>query len=291
NNMNEIKSMIEKLERKTKSNKQLGVEGEDIFDDLVYQKYDNVEILDTSLERNNGDRILKFSDTKILFEIKNVSQSTLRARYKSYRKQILDDLILCKKRDDINIGILLSIDNTSFIGDQILNYEIIETENGKVCIIYCANIKNMPFLLYSCINLAISLSSFIVDLDNNDTEIVSILNTYLPMFNNMVESFKRDYRILEDLQRSNQENRCILQKFLDNITCLLNKNIKREMNETGILLREIFDIYKEVEDSERKISYSILQDECVKRNIPKHIIRSLGGIKKITSMYENFKKL
>lgn len=291
NQMNEIKEMFGKLERKNKSNYILGAEGENLFDELVLKEYEDVEIINTSKEKNNGDRILKINKVNILIEIKNVSQTTLYSHIQEYRRQIVNDLTISKKSDNINVGILVSIDDTKFVGEQLLNYEFINTENGKMCLIYCANVKEMPFLLYSSIKLAKMISCFLEDIDKDDTELVTILNMSIPIFNNMIKSLKKDHSVLEELQKSNKENRYIIQKFLDNISCLIDLDTKKELDKTELLLKDVFGMCKEIEDSEKKLTYPTLQKKCVEKGMPKHVLRALGGFKKIYSMYNDSKTL
>ena len=104
----------------------------------------------------------------------------------------------------------------------------------------------------------------------------------------MLLNLKKEYNLIESLQNSNKENQYNLKKFVENVFHLIDKdNIQtNNVDKNNLLLHDIIQICKDLLGKNMKLTSSILQDECVKKGMPNHTIRTLGGYKKILSLFK-----
>ena len=284
----EIKELIKNTNRTRKTARQLGAEGESLVDLIIGSHFADARVEDTSGQRNEGDRLVYFGETSILLEIKNVNQNTLSTKIQAYRDQIRNDLIIAKRRHNTNVGIMVSIDNVTYPEGKILDYEIMDSTEGKVCLMYCTNVESNPFLLVSTLRLARTMSSLLDDPESDETELLSKLRISLPLVNECLESLRRDTVYLENLQGSNKKTRQTLEKVISEVLSVVDIDMDFHMDKQEKLLKDVLRVYGNLKKtSEIKVTSAVLQAACVQEGLSRNVIRNLGGFKTIVEKYSS----
>lgn len=286
-NINEVKTLVESLKRSTKTNVQLGLEGEQIVDEILYKNYSDILINDTSTKKGDGDRIVTINNTSVILEIKNVKQSSLINNINKYKKQIIEDLTNSSKSNNINVGILVSIDDTEFNGSQYMTYEIVNTDRGQIGIICCSSVSKYPFILLSSIRLAVVLSKILYETTRDDDDLLILLKTQLPIIQDLIMKLGKDFDKLEELQYSNKQSVFLLNKFIISVAKLIDYDYNNHQLRDNILLDDVKNVYLEMKENNNNITAFSLQKVCIEKGLPKSIIRTLGGFKRIKDLIDN----
>ena len=241
---------------------ELGNDGESLIDDLLYSRYSNCTIEDTSGTRNKGDRIVHFGTTRILIEVKNVKQETLSGNMKKYTQQITTDL-LKEFNSGIKIGLLVSTRNVTFPGGDYFKFESINNKSG---IVYCSNVKQEPFLLYSAIDLAKKLTE-LLDMTEDENIIRSVIRGVISTLNLLLTNVTKDQTTLVDMLENNKAKRAALESIVNDLIGTVSG-----YNDSDVLL----DVYTSLDPprTEKK-----LKDACIENGIPVHNIKLAGGLK------------
>lgn len=268
----ELKDLILQTMHYKKSNSDLGNDGEELIESLIYSKYTDCDIIDTSGIKNKGDRIIAFDDYSVLIESKNVKQETLNSNMKRYTDQITTDLI---KEQNIRVGILVSIRDVTFNGGDYFKLETIQTSAGTMCVIYCSNIKQQPFLLYSAIQLARKLTT-ILEFNNCDDKIMDTIRSSIVTVNETLIVVSKNQTMLENICESNKLIFTCLEKTLKTLTDTVNE---KQFNDP---CQSVKEIYWSLCTENNKVTAKQLKFACEQRNIPyEPTMKLIGGFKKL----------
>jgi hypothetical protein len=274
NTVHEIKELILQTLHFKKQQVELGNDGESLIDSLVYDKYPDCIIEDTSGFKNKGDRILKFRECSVLIESKNVKQETLSGSMKRYSEQITTDLIKEYAVNNTRVGILVSIRDVTFNGGDYFKLEIAPTKNGNVGIVYCSNVKNNPFLLYSAIQLAKKLN-IILDNEADETELLDTIKNCIPAINGIMTVVSKNQSSLEQICESNKKIFSSLEQIFKQLT-----NVTPEGN--GNFIADDYSVqglYEKLRIANRgKVTLKQLKSACDQEGLHHNMIKSAGGI-------------
>lgn len=272
-NTDEIRKIYDYISRDNKTNKELGEEGENAVDNLIHNNYENYEIIDTSREKNKGDRILITEGVNIVLEVKNVSQNSLLSNLKSYRTQLLNDVTILRKTNYTNVGILVSVNDITFNNKNVLKYEIVDTEFGEICMFYCSNVLKCPEIFVACTKLCVLISKLLYRTNNDNQIIQSKINIVVPIINNIIINMSDNNQILDKLLKSNKK--CTSE--IMNILSIL----KPEESKTEIVL----EIYNNMKEIHKNVTRNILTKQLELAGYSKSYLTDVGGIRKIETLY------
>jgi hypothetical protein len=272
----ELKDLILQTMHYKKQNSELGNDGEELIDSLIYEKYPDCEITDTSGYKNKADRLISFNDFSVLIESKNVKQETLNGCMKRYSEQITTDLI---KEHNIRVGILASVRDVTFNGGDYFKVETVQTSSGTVCIIYCSNIKNQPFLLYSAIQLSRKLHH-ILSSECDNTSVLDAIRTSIPAINGILIGLNKNQTMIDALSESNKLVYTSLESTLKTLTKTTSVTHFTDHQQM------VKDLYIALRNSNSGTTVTLKQLKlaCDQRGIPHDTIKLVGGIKRLSNM-------
>lgn len=214
----EVLKYIKGLQNKSPNEK--GLEGELEFDAIVQECVGlELEIIDTSALKGNGDRILQNKDVKIMVEVKNVERRTIMSKFNTYKEQLRVDLE--NNSDNINVGILAVMPrNTCLRSNKKL--EIINVNNGKHIIIAIADIQSNTFLVDIAIRLAIYMTNVLNNLySDNDKNAINEVVRSCSIIEKLLIHLKKNKKLIKDLENSTNDIENTLVEVLGDFKLLI----------------------------------------------------------------------
>lgn len=284
---NKFSSYFEKI---FKENTAKGAFGENFIENYLTDKFSNSRIIDTSKETASGDILFLFDNLKVLIESKNVQVLKKDDIDKFYR-----DIEVRTNKDEINSALLISLNETNLVnGERYFHFEI----RNRIPVIMISNVfNNNSFIRMAILTLHHLIKNHIFnkeDIMNNDEKIELLISSFNELFDNIKKQIihlNNDKNIIQKMQESyiKRENDLlntdkifsnIFQKFPELSNYSNNKN-----SMSGESFKTIIDKIqiKISEDSQFIINTKNLENI----GIPQHVIKKIGGIKKINNHLNN----
>ena len=266
-----------------KGNTEKGDFGEHFIENFLIDKFTNSSIIDTHKESSKGDLLFSFDNLKLLIESKNVQTIKKDDIDKFYR-----DIQLQASNNIINSAILISLNDTNLInGIRLFHFEF----KFNIPIIMISNVFNNPeFIRFSILTLNYLINNGFSNIHSHDHQlfiIISALNQIFELFKTQLNHLHNDKQLLFKLEESFKKRHADILNIDTLFYNILSKYPNLSINTSYKNLDFIH--FNSIDDITNKIishisinpSFSINLKNLQSINIPPHIIKKFGGIKKI----------
>jgi hypothetical protein len=264
----ETSNSLSKLTESLSINKTKGDLGEYKIRQFLENYFPHSTIVDTSKTAGGGDILLVVQGSRIQIEVKNHSETTLKANHKKILSEFLEKARVEKDLDKIDAAILAVPSSSDIPLKHNLQCENIVTEKGlHFPVIYITNIIDNPGKISMGVATILRVLEINKEHDRkiaNSSQMKSKIDILLKELNEQLKNIGESIKIKEKTIKTIQES-------ID-----IDRLRQREISETiGSVCEEsvidpidvIVSVYREIRSSEKNVTKKELQKLCIERGI------------------------